>query len=407
MNDSYDYVIAGAGIVGLTVARELATRKAGKILVLEKEPEVGKHASGRNSGVIHAGVYYASDSLKAKFCTDGSKRLLAYAEENKLPLLKCGKVIVATKPETVATLATLHERANKNGVTVHKITLDELKKLEPQAKSYEYALHSPNSAVIDSHSVLDQLLTDLNQLGVDVVYHQEVHNIDPKTKTVYTANTTVNYGYFINAAGVYADRLAHLFGVGLNYRILPFKGLYWKATRAFADKIKGLIYPAPDLSMPFLGVHITKTVTGDVLFGPTAIPAFGRENYSLLGGLDLLESPVIITHLLGMLIRNPANFRKYVREELGRYVPRNFFNETKSLVHEIQRQDIAQFYKVGIRPQLMDLDKKQLENDFVLRAGDHSMHVLNAISPAFTSALSFAVYLADEILESPAGIATR
>lgn len=393
----YDFVIVGAGIVGLTLARELALRKLGrKILVVEKEDEVGRHASGRNSGVVHAGIYYAADSLKAKFCVEGARRLLEYVDTHQLPILKCGKVIVATKPENTKTLATLLERAKANGVEAKRISLEELREFEPEARSHDFAIWSPRTAVIDSKAVLKRLQQELQELGVEVQFGHEVQKISPTEKKIVTTKGAIDYGFLFNTAGVYADRIAHFFNVGLQYRILPFKGLYWKATPDFTGKIRSLIYPAPDIRMPFLGVHITRTVDGKVLFGPTAIPAFGRENYSLLGGLDLLETPLIGWQLLRMLIRNPANFRSYVREEMARYRFRNFYAEAKSLVHHLEPSDIGEFYKVGIRAQLMDLHKGQLEMDFILEKGADSMHVLNAISPAFTSAFAFAPYLADK-----------
>jgi len=392
----YDFLIVGAGIVGLTLARELALRKLGKILVVEKEPEVGRHASGRNSGVVHAGIYYAADSLKAKFCVDGARRLLEYVDQHQLPVLKCGKVIVASKPENTQTLNTLLERARTNGVEAKRISLEELRELEPEAHSYESAIWSPKTAVIDSKAVLKKLSTELIQLGVDIQFGHEVRSIHPAEKRVVTSQGNIDYGFLFNTAGVYADRIAHFFDVGRNYRILPFKGLYWKATPNFTSKIRTLIYPAPDIRMPFLGVHITRTIDGKVLFGPTAIPAFGRENYTLLGGLDLLETPQIGWHLLRMLIGNPAGFRNYVREEMARYRFRNFYAESKSLVHALEPGDIGEFYKVGIRAQLMDVKKGRLEMDFILERGADSLHVLNAISPAFTCAFAFAPYLADQ-----------
>lgn len=395
LKENFDIIVVGAGIVGLTIARELAHRKAGKILVLEKEPAVGKHASGRNSGVIHAGIYYPADSNKAKFCVGGARQLIQYAEEHNLPMEKCGKVIVATRPENVKTLATLLDRAKLNGVEAKKINLQELKELEPNAKSYDYAIWSPNTAIIDSKAVLECLYKELERLGVKIEFNQEVQSVDIESKTVRTNSNTWHFNKLCNAAGVYADKVAHAFGVGKKYRILPFKGLYWKSSPEFAKTIRRLIYPAPDVNMPFLGVHITKTVDGKVLFGPTAIPAFGRENYSLLGGLSPLESPIIAWNLLKMIVRNPNNVRNYVREELARYVPKNFYNESKTLVHQLERKDIADFYKVGIRAQLMDTETGKFEMDFKIEKGPHSLHVLNAVSPAFTSALGFAPYVAD------------
>lgn len=397
---NYDFVVVGAGIVGLTLARELAGRNAGRILVLEKEPALGQHASGRNSGVVHAGIYYASDSLKAKFCVEGHDQLLRYVDEHKLPVLKCGKVIVATRPANVATLETLLSRAKQSGVPVEKIDLGQLAELEPRARSHEWAIWSPGTAVIDSKAVLAKLAVELKSLGVEILYSEEVERIDMMAKQIHTRQRGVNYGFLFNTAGVYADRVAHQMGVGLNYRILPFKGKYWKAAPEFTSKIQRLIYPAPDIRMPFLGVHITRTVDGKVLFGPTAIPAFGRENYTLWGGLDLLETPKIGWHLLKMLARNPGNFRDYVRDEMARYWPENFFREAKGLVRHLERKDIGDFYKVGIRAQLMNVAKGQLEMDFIIENGPDSLHVLNAISPAFTCAFAFAPFLVDKVLRS-------
>lgn len=392
---TFDFVIVGAGIIGLTLARELARKKMGRILVIEKERDPGLHASGRNSGVIHAGIYYAADSLKAKFCVEGHRKLTEYAEERNIPLLKCGKVIVATKPETVATLDTLLERAKVNGVEAQRISLEELKELEPEAKSHSHAIWSPKTYVIDSKAVLKALISELKELGVQIEFNQQALAVSRAEQFVRTKTHTWNYGFLFNTAGAYADQVAHGFGVGLNYRLIPFKGLYWKSSDEFAKKIQRLIYPAPDINMPFLGVHVTRTTDSKVLFGPTAIPAFGRENYSILGGLNPIEAPIIGWNLLKMLIRNPNNMRQYVREEMSRYRSANFFNETASMVQKLNKSDIGEFYKVGIRAQLMNTTTGKLEMDFKIEKGPHSLHVLNAVSPAFTSAFAFASHISE------------
>lgn len=396
MSQTYEYVIVGGGVIGLTLARELAQLKAGRILVLEKESHVGEHASGRNSGVVHAGIYYSTDSMKARFCIEGAKRLLSYCEEHKLPVLKCGKVIVATKPENTATLNTLLQRADANGVVAKKISLEELKEIEPEAKSHGYAIWSPETAVIDSKMVMHKLLQEVEKRGVTVKFNEHVTKVDLHRGMVSTPTGHYKFGFLYNTAGTNADKIAHAFGVGLRYRILPFKGLYWKASEAYAKRIQRLIYPAPDINMPFLGVHITRTVDGKVLFGPTAIPAFGRENYLGFEGINFKDWGSITWNLTKMLIKNPGGFRNYALQELARYNSTNFFNEAARLVHRLSPQDIAQFYKVGIRAQLMDLSKGKLEMDFVVEKGPRSLHVLNAISPAFTSSFAFASYLVNE-----------
>lgn len=396
--ESYDYIIVGAGIVGLSIARELLLQGSSRVLVLEKESSVGMHASGRNSGVVHAGIYYATDSLKARFCAIGAKRMVEYCEQKQLPILKCGKVIVASKPENVRTLQTLLTRAQANGVEAKKISLKELAEIEPEAKSHSYAIWSPNTAVIDSKLVLQTLLTEVQQLGATVKFNEGITKVNTLRSSVSSPVNDYKFGKLINAAGAHADQLAHKFGVGKRYRILPFKGLYWKSTEEYAKRIRTLIYPAPDINMPFLGVHITRTLEGKVLFGPTAIPAFGRENYKLLEGLNFNDTAKIGWNLTKMMVTNPGGFRQYALQEMARYFPKNFYEEAKTLVKDLNPQDIAEFYKVGIRAQLMDLEKGRLEMDFVIEKGPHSLHVLNAISPAFTCAFAFSSYVVNESL---------
>lgn len=389
----YDFLIIGAGINGLTLAYELVRKGHKKIGIIEKEKDLGAHASGRNSGVVHAGIYYATDSLKAKFCVEGHRRMIDFVESRKLPILKCGKVITSTQEKNVPVLDTLFQRANANGVTIEKISLQKLKALEPEAFSYDHALFSPKTAVIDSHAVLSQLKKELSEAGVQFHFEEKISEIDSAKKIARSEKSRFSYGFLINAAGAYADQIAHLMNVGLRYKILPFKGLYWKSSEEFSKRIRCLIYPVPDINFPFLGVHITKKIDGTVMFGPTAIPAFGRENYSILGGLDLKETPVIGWNLLKMLLKNNGHFRHFVKEELFRYIPRYFYEETKSLVPNLQKSDIAGFGKVGIRAQLMDLKEQKLEMDFIIETGPDSIHILNAISPAFTSSFACAEHV--------------
>ncbi len=389
----YDFLIIGAGINGLTLATELVRKGHKKIGIIEKEKDLGFHASGRNSGVVHAGIYYATDSLKAKFCVEGHRRMISFVESRHLPILKCGKVITATREKNIPVLETLFQRAQDNGVTIEKISLKKLAEIEPEAHSFDHALFSPKTAVIDSGAVLSQLKRELLEAGVRFHFEEKIQNIDIENKMARSKRSRFIYGILINAAGAYADQIAHLMGVGHRYKILPFKGLYWKSSEEFSKRIRSLVYPVPDINFPFLGVHITKKIDGTVMFGPTAIPAFGRENYSIFGGLDLLETPLIAWNLMRMLIRNNGHFRQFVKEELFRYIPNYFYEESKTLVPHLTKTDIVGFGKVGIRAQLMDLEQKKLEMDFILETGPNSIHVLNAISPAFTSSFACAEHV--------------
>ena len=196
------------------------------------------------------------------------------------------------------------------------------------------------------------------------------------------------YGNLIVAAGSNADNIAHLYGLGLKYKILPFKGLYWKLTDEIARSIRGAIYPTPNVNLPFLGVHFTRSVTNEVLLGPTALPALGRENYGVLEGLDYLESPRIFYDLASMWFNNKNNFRNLVRAELPKLFKSGFVKAAQELVPSLETKQVIAYPKVGIRAQLVNVESKTLEMDFIVERTDNTTHVLNTISPAFTSAFA-------------------
>ena len=397
---SYDFVVVGAGIVGLTIARALVLRRLGRVCLIEKEKKLGVHSSGRNSGVLHTGIYYPPGTLKARVCVSGAKRLFEYALEHGIPVKKTGKVIVATDPRNIPQIDVLHDRAIANGVRAEIIGPDQLKQIEPEAHTFGRALYSPDTAVIDSKKVLEKLEEEVLGLGVALDKESEALDFSIRQKTARTKKNTYAYGHLINAAGLQADKIAHAMGVGMNYRILPFKGIYRKLTPKAASRFKASIYPVPDLEMPFLGVHITRMIDNEVMLGPTAIPALGRENYGLLKGMDLRESPAMLMDLACMVARNTNGFAKMVREELMKYSPAAFLKCSQKLAPSLQAADILPSGKTGIRAQLVETKSKKLVMDLVIEDGPDSTHVLNAISPAFTSSLSFADVVAERIAAS-------
>ncbi len=274
------FLIVGAGIIGLTIARELLLRGHKDILVLEKEPGPGFHASGRNSGVLHAGIYYSADSLKARFCIDGNRMMKEYCRSKNLALVESGKVIVAPKEAHLSGLHELKNRAERNGAAVRLIDSSELKRLEPYAATYKDALHSPNTAVIDPLQILIALQKEIQGSGKATIrYNSEFEELE-KDRTVRSSESSIRFEKLINAAGTYADRIAHQFDLGTDYRIQPFKGTYQQLNRP--EMVNGNIYSVPDLANPFLGIHFCKNVHGHVTLGPTAIPALSRENYGAL-----------------------------------------------------------------------------------------------------------------------------
>ncbi len=388
-----EIVICGAGIVGLTLARELLRRGHSDILILDKEPEPGRHASGRNSGVLHAGIYYAPGSLRARSCLEGNRRMQEYCREHGLPLVNNGKVIVARDESELPGLRTLFERAQQNGADVALIDERQLAEIEPLARTAGQALLSRLTSVVDPKAVLACLRRELADSGKVSFLFMARFQGRPGPRLVQTTAGRVGYGSFVNAAGAHADTVAQAFGLGRHYRLVPFKGVYRKLQGPRADLVRGSIYPVPDPRNPFLGVHFTRGVHGGVYLGPTAIPAFGRENYGLLSGIDA-EAPAILWRDAVLFVKNPK-FRSVALEEPRKYFARRFYQDARKLVRELEPADLAPTAKAGIRPQLIDLRTHELVMDFILEKDQESLHVLNSISPAFTSSLAFAVMLAD------------
>ena len=389
-------VICGAGILGLTIARELVRAGCEDIIVFDKEAELGKHASGRNSGVLHAGIYYDPGTLKAKMCLEGNRRMQAYCEENGLPLFKSGKVIVARSEDELPTLEELKRRATANGGVVEMIDEAQLREIEPNAHTVQRALHSPLTSVVDPKRILQAMRDELERSG-KVRFFLDTRFLSEQKNVAHTSQGDIAYKLFINAAGAYSDKVAQAFGVGEKYRMLPFKGIYRKLKKPAADKIRGSIYPVPNIKNPFLGVHFTRSVHGDVYVGPTAIPAFGRENYGLLKGLDK-EFLAILFRDLHMFIEN-EKFRTIALTEPRKYLFKYFFEDAARLVKHIAPNDVLPSDKAGIRPQLVDMRTSQLVMDFVIEKAENSVHILNSISPAFTSSMYFAELVVREYIE--------
>lgn len=394
-----DFTIIGAGILGLSVARELLKQYPdANIEILEKEEAVGKHASGRNSGVLHSGIYYKEGSLKARVCAEGAREMAEFCREHQLPLKEHGKVIIPTKQEDDEVIDVLNKRAISNGAKIEIIDEKQLLEIEPDVNVVTgRALYSPYTSVVDSDAILNKLVEILNDKGVSIHYGVRVKDVNVSKKKIITSEKPRPFNFVVNTTGLYADRVAQMFKSGLDYVMLPFKGLYYDVSKDSGLKINGLIYPVPDMGVPFLGVHFTKNVTGKVFVGPTAVPALGRENYSGLNGANPFEFTSTLYRLAGQYISNKHGFRRYAHEEASRFLKSKFTSAAKILVPKITASDLALSSKVGIRAQLHDKKNKELVHDFVVERGEHSIHVLNAVSPAFTSAFSFSRYLVNKI----------
>lgn len=390
----FDFIVIGGGIIGLGTALELKKRfPKAAIALIEKEPSLGLHASGRNSGVLHAGFYYTADSLKARFTRQGNLLMTAYCEEKKIPLNRCGKLVVAKNEKELVGLNELLKRAEANGVPLHLIDEKEAMNIEPLVKTHEKALFSPSTSCVNPLDVIKNLEKDALSLGIQILTNCSY--IKKCSGGIVTSQGKINAGYVINAAGLYADKIALDYGFSKNYRILPFKGLYLYSKEP-PGALRTNIYPVPDLKYPFLGVHFTVTASGKTKIGPTAIPAFWREQYNAYSNFRGSEFLSIIARQCGLLFTEPT-FKKLAVQELRKYSRRHMVKLASELLHNVHQNNYLQWGKPGIRAQLFDIKKQKLEMDFVLEGDHQSMHVLNAVSPAFTCAFSFAEHVVSNV----------
>lgn len=401
--EKVDFVIVGGGIVGLTIGRELKRRFASaSVMVLEKEPDFGLHSSGRNSGVLHSGIYYPAGSLKARLCGQGALEMAEFCQSRGLPLSRPGKVLVPTREADGSQLGVLEERAAANSVSVSRLNEAELRALEPEVRSATgEALLVPSTSVGSSAHVMHQMVEEARSDGIVLVTSARPVSVDRTAGSLRLSNSQhVAFGHLVNAAGLHADSVAHMFGVGLDLVLLPFKGIYWKLDPAAGIHTRHLVYPVPDLRVPFLGIHTTTTTDGSTYLGPTAVPAFGRENYHGLEDVHPGELARIVMLLGKMVLNNSSGIRRLAIMEAPRYLKSNFVRSAQLLLPRLQAKHLLPSQKVGIRAQMFDRRAGQLVTDFRVERGPNSTHVLNAISPAWTSAFPFARYVVDTFIEN-------
>jgi L-2-hydroxyglutarate oxidase LhgO len=393
MISNYDFVIIGGGVIGISVALSLRKKYSdATILVLEKEPEVGAHGSGRNSGVLHAGFYYTADSLKAKFTRLGNLRWKEFISEKNLSIRNCGKLVVARNESELKVFDELLERAKKNGVRLHRVSEAEALEIEPKVKTFREALFSPDTATANPLEVIQALKVQAEEQGIRFSLLSEVVRCSENVITY--GNQQVEAGYVVNAAGLYADRIAKQFGFSENHTILPFKGLYLYSNRGVGE-FRTNIYPVPDLRNPFLGVHVTVAVDGHGKVGPTAIPALWREQYGGTSNFKFKEFVNIAIEGMGLMVNADFDFRRLAYEEIRKYSRSQLVRLASSLAEGIDLSAYKSWGRPGIRAQLMDTRTNSLVMDFHHEADSKSFHILNAVSPGWTCAMPFADYMVD------------
>lgn len=393
-SSKYDYLVIGSGIIGLTIAATIRQQRPGaKIMVLDKEPAEAQHASGRNSGVLHAGFYYTADSLKAKFTVEGSRAMKDYCRRKDLPMNECGKLVVAQDEYELGQLHELERRGKRNGSNIEIIDEARAREIEPNVKTYKKALYSPGTASVDPKKVCAAIKEDLQKAGVDFSFSTKY--LGRSGQTVLTSQGEFEASKIINCAGLYADKVAQDFGFGHQYTMIPFKGLYLKYTKNKTD-IKTNIYPVPNLKNPFLGVHFTKTVHGDIKIGPTAIPALWRENYEGPSRFNLSELGEVLFFESKLFVTNAFGFRGLAFDEAKKYMRSHFVALAQKMVQSIDPNGFTEFTAPGIRAQLLDKKSLSLVQDFVVQGDHKSTHVLNAVSPAFTCSWPFSKHIVDQ-----------
>ena len=378
--DRYDLAIVGAGIIGLATARELLSRRPGlRVAVVDRAGEVGTGQTGNNSGVIHAGIYYKPGSLKAKLCVDGAARMYAFCEERGIAVERCGKVIVALHESELDRLAELERRGQANGVPgLRRLTGAEITELEPHCAGIA-GLHSPNTGIVDFAAVARALADDVREAGGEIMLSRTVSAVARDDGGVRLEGGDVAARHAVFCAGGQASRLAVAAGAPEDPRIVPFRGQYLSLRPEARELVRGLIYPVPDPDLPFLGVHLTRHISGDVLLGPSAM---------LVGGLRWPGTWRVVRRFwrTGLQELRMAASRRAFVAACARYVP------------ELRVGDV-QGGPAGVRAQAVGRDGA-LVDDFVLSEAAGTLHVRNAPSPAATSSLALAGLIADRVTES-------
>lgn len=394
ISSSYDVAVVGGGIIGLSSALHISQRFPKiNIVILEKEESLASHQTGHNSGVIHSGIYYRPGSQKAQFCVTGVEAFKKYCRNKGINYEECGKVIVATESSELPRLDELYQRGVANGVPgLELIGRERLKEIEPHAVGIK-ALYAPTTGIVDFTEVASSYAKDFKSNGGRILTGHKVMGIARSNDDMVleTNRSPVVAKYLINCAGLYADKIARMTGVSTNVRILPFRGEYYVLRPESRHLVKGLIYPVPDPRFPFLGVHYTKRINGEIEAGPNAVLAWAREGYK--------KSDINPTEALGdfmflgfwrMLQRN---WRMGLAEIHRSLVKSVFVKDLQKLVPTIQSKDVVRGGS-GVRAQAVNRQGSLLD-DFSIREVEGAIHVLNAPSPGATSSLSIGAYIAD------------
>jgi L-2-hydroxyglutarate oxidase len=394
--DNFDVIIIGAGIIGLASAyRILETEPSLKLCILEKEGSIAMHQSGHNSNVIHSGIYYKPGSLKALNCIAGYSMMIDFCQTHDVPYQICGKMVVATCEEELDRLMFIYNRGKQNNLNkIQLLSREELQKREPNIRG-EQAIFVPYTGITDFKMVSKTILNEILSKGGKIHFKSRVEGVKKgEIHNVVTSSGNFSAKYIINCAGLYSDIVTKHFLPDISIRILPFRGEYYWVNQTKRSSINSLIYPVPDPEFPFLGIHLTKTISGNIEAGPNAVPAFRREGYRK-SDIELSEFWNFISYKGTRKL-----FRKYWRtglKEIRRSFSKSAFtNEIKKFMPTISKHDLK-YAGSGVRAQACDKEGNTLD-DFVIYETEHSINVCNAPSPAATSSLSIGQLITDKLM---------
>ncbi len=390
----YDIAVIGGGIIGLATAMIVAREhRRYSVAVLEKEPQIGRHQTGHNSGVIHAGIYYKPGSRKAEFCSRGGRMLREFCDDRGIEYQLCGKLIVARDESELPRLAELHRRGVANGAeNLELVATERLRELEPHAAGVK-AVHSPNTGIVDYGQVVRAFADEIEKAGGGLFTDAEVKRITGRDGRLHleTSRGELSAGHLINCAGLHADTVAMAVGLNTGVRIVPFRGEYFSLRKERSNLVNGLIYPVPDPDLPFLGVHFTRRIGGTVEAGPNAVLAFAREGYK--------KTDIDPSDLLGVLAfpgfwrMSKVYWKSGIREQYRSWTKGAFLRSLQALVPDVRMEDLTT-PGAGVRAQAVNR-KGELLDDFSIARTRNSIHVLNAPSPGATACLAIGRYIVD------------
>ena len=393
-----DYLIIGGGVIGLSTGIALLESDPSlKVVIVEKEKTLGNHASGRNSGVLHSGFYYSPESLKAKFCRDGNLSMRKLARKYNIKIREVGKVVLAKNLEESQRLEELFNRGIINGVELELLDQSKLRFYEPLATTHDRFIWSPTTAVSDPKEIIESMRREFEFLGGRIEFNKKV-KLELSGNEIIEATNSYAARHYINTAGTQSDRIARALGIGTEFVTLPFMGIYYETKASFLP-LQRLVYPVPHPVNPFLGLHFTLTFDNKIKIGPTAIPILGKEQYSIGSKFSFTDFSDVLK-ASGALIRGDAHdFSSIIRTELPSLFKKFQIKNLEKLVPSSKYVRNWHKKSPGIRAQLVNLKTGELVQDFIVTDFLNSTHVLNVVSPGWTSSINFGQYISKCILD--------